>query len=197
MSFEIDVSCQSKTQQVNLKLLQAAIEHGLREEQVRSAVLSITIVDNAAIHVLNKQHLNHDFPTDVISFQLDWTSGTSNTPVPESSATGRSAKCSIEGEIIVSAEYAAETALSVGWTTQDELTLYAIHGLLHICGYDDLTPVEKDIMRARERAVLRGLGLSPQYPADSADNSYPEDNEPPGATNCHSTSVAEIEEDDQ
>ena len=193
MSFEIDVSCQCKTQSVDLKLIQAAIEHGLRIEGVESAVLSVSVVDNATIHELNRQHLNHDYPTDVISFQLDWFSlnetadegdwgedegdsddaaitETSNTaPFAEAkpaAVSGRSAGCGIEGEIIVSAEYAAESAATVGWTMQDELTLYAVHGMLHICGYDDLTPDEKFIMRARQRAVLEGLGLTPQHPAD-------------------------------
>ena len=46
----------------------------------------------------------------------------------------------------------------------NELTLYVIHGLLHICGYDDLPPQEKAIMRSRERAILNSLSLTPVYP---------------------------------
>ena len=61
---------------------------------------------------------------------------------------------------------AAEMASSGQWTASNELTLYVVHGLLHICGYDDLTPAEKQIMRGRERAVLHALGLQPVYPDD-------------------------------
>jgi probable rRNA maturation factor len=41
--------------------------------------------------------------------------------------------------------------------------LYLVHGLLHACGYDDLTPYEKARMRRAERAALRRLGLEPRY----------------------------------
>ena len=196
MSFEIDVCNQSATQKVDLKSLRSAIEHGLQIERVESAVLSITVVDNVAIHKLNKQHLDHDYPTDVISFQLDWTCEDPNIDSPAATASGRSAGCGIEGEIIVSVEYAAESAISVCCQTQDELTLYAIHGLLHICGYDDLTSSEKEIMRARERAVLVGLGLKPHYPADRETDSASEDDEPPGgsAPNALNTAVASIDD---
>ncbi len=196
MSFEIDVCNQSATHQVDLKLLRSAIEHGLQIERVESAVVSITVVDNAAIHMLNKQHLDHDYPTDVISFQLDWACDDPLTDSPAATASGRAAGCSIEGEIIVSVEYAAESAISVGWQTQDELTLYAIHGLLHICGYDDLTTSEKEIMRARERAVLGGLGLKPHYPADRETDSASEDDEPPGgcSPNPFQTAVASMDD---
>ena len=74
----------------------------------------------------------------------------------------------IEGEIIASAEMAAEMASSGQWTAMNELTLYVIHGLLHICGYDDLSPAEQAIMRTRERATLNSLGLNPVYPDDEA-----------------------------
>ena len=197
MSFEIDISCQTTMHQVDLDALKAAIIHGLTVEQVRSAVLSVTIVDNTAMQRLNRQHLNHDYPTDVISFQLDWRSS-QNTPTdsPPETKTGRSVDAGIEGEVIVSVEYASETAAACGWNTQDELTLYAIHGMLHICGYDDLTASEKEIMRGREKAILSGLGLSPQYPSDLLPKvTCQEDDEPPGtAVPNDVTALKQLEE---
>ena len=44
------------------------------------------------------------------------------------------------------------------WPVQSELTLYVIHGMLHICGYDDLTDDERVLMRSREAAILTALG---------------------------------------
>ncbi len=123
-------------------------------EQVAAAVLSVSIVDNAAIHRINREHLQHDYPTDVISFQLDF-SRTDARAVPDDAASElRASGAMIEGEIIASAQMASEMASAGQWTTMNELTLYVIHGLLHICGYDDLTPEEKAIMRCRERAIL-------------------------------------------
>lgn len=164
MHAEIDISCDHPDSTINVGALEDALRHALAVEQVASAVLSVTVVDNATIHRLNREHLQHDYPTDVISFPLSWSSPDSETPSvkPDSRSQG----ASIEGEIVVSAEYAAEMAPRCGWTTQDELTLYAVHGMLHICGYDDLSESEKSIMRSRERAVFEGLGQMPQYPDD-------------------------------
>ena len=196
MAFEIDISDDQNSVQVDIKQLTHAIAQALQVEQVASAVISVSIVDNAAIHVINREHLQHDYPTDVISFQLDFfVPGDDDDPEdddpedddpedddpedddPEDEGTVdpqsvelrpvlRAQGAMIEGEIIASAQMAAEMASSGQWTAMNELTLYVVHGLLHICGYDDLTPDEKYIMRGRERAVLHEIGLRPIYPDD-------------------------------
>ncbi|MCA9050175.1 MAG: rRNA maturation RNase YbeY [Planctomycetaceae bacterium] len=160
-SYEIDISWHPGGVQPDRDRLQSALTHGLREEGVASAVISVSVVDNDVIHRINREHLQHDYPTDVISFGLE-LSGTQEEST--SAADGRARGACVEGEIVVSAEYAEQTASRCGWTAMDELTLYVIHGMLHLCGYDDLTAEEKSIMRARERHILSGLGLSPRYP---------------------------------
>ncbi len=166
MSFEIDISSSQDTLSIDIKGLTRAIERALQVEQVASAVLSVSIVDHSAMQQINRQHLQHDYPTDVISFQLDFAF---DDEAPDDAPSElRAAGAMIEGEIIASAEMAAEMASSGQWTAMNELTLYVIHGLLHICGYDDLTPEEKAIMRIRERAILNALGLNPVYPDDEA-----------------------------
>ena len=183
MAFEIDISNDQNSIQVDIKQLTHAIAHALQVEQVASAVISVSIVDNAAIHVINREHLQHDYPTDVISFQLDFAIPDDDDDLEEDEdcedddstvdhqsvvllSELRAQGAMIEGEIIASAQMAAEMASSGQWTAMNELTLYVIHGLLHICGYDDLTPDEKQIMRGRERAVLNEIGLRPIYPDD-------------------------------
>ena len=69
----------------------------------------------------------------------------------------------LEGEIIISAEYAAREAETFGWSPQNEMLLYAIHGTLHLTGYDDLEPDLKAEMRAKEREYLATFDLSPRY----------------------------------
>lgn len=49
------------------------------------------------------------------------------------------------------------------WRPLDEVTLYVVHGLLHLCGYDDMTRKEQASMQQREREVLADWGLSPHY----------------------------------
>ena len=50
---------------------------------------------------------------------------------------------------------------SHGWAAEDELLLYVVHGLLHLCGYDDLTDGARPVMRRRERQVLAYWQLTP------------------------------------
>jgi probable rRNA maturation factor len=164
MSFEIDISSCPDSLAIDVMALRRAIELTLQIEQVASAVLSVSIVDNKAIHQINREYLQHDYPTDVISFQLGFA--LDEDAPDDSPPERRAARAMIEGEIIASAEMAEEMASTGQWSPKDELTLYVIHGLLHICGYDDLSPEEKTIMRSRERVILDALGLHPVYPDD-------------------------------
>jgi len=158
MTFEVDITANQSFDTVDPDRLQQSAVQALQIEGVAEAVLSITLVDNAAIHSINREHLQHDFATDVISFQLDWRHPERDSPGKQ--PQDRSAGAHIEGDVIANVEYAAAEAGRLGWELQSELTLYVIHGMLHICGYDDLTAVEKQIMQARESVVLRQLGHS-------------------------------------
>ncbi|MEZ6061306.1 MAG: rRNA maturation RNase YbeY [Planctomycetaceae bacterium] len=177
-TYELDISVSRTSVPVDVRQLQQDLERALHQEQVARAVLSVSIVDNAAIHELNRRHLQHDFPTDVISFALDWSADDRDSP--GNGPAERSAGASIEGEIVVSAEFAAESAERCGWSVQNELTLYVVHGMLHLCGYDDLSGSEKSVMRAREISILTALGLEPRYPDDPRLAIPGDDDEPPG-----------------
>ena len=198
MTIEIDISCSDSGPKLDVRKLLNALEHGLQTEGVDHAVLSVTVVDNDTIHRLNRDHLRHDYPTDVLSFPLEWRCSDATIESRSQLSTRRSAGATIEGEIVVSWEYAAEMAPRCGWSAEHELTLYAIHGMLHICGYDDLTVVEKHLMRSRERAILQGLGLNPQYPDDvQPDNVQPDNDEPPGQRQSRMSGRKTIPEDRQ
>ena len=196
MAFEIDISCDHDSAAVDCghdstivdcDSIQAALVSALEQEEVRTAVLSVTLVDNPTMHRLNREHLQHDYPTDVISFPLEWMCGDESLEDRAGFAEGRAKDALIEGEIVVSVDYAQEMAKRCGWTTQNELTLYAVHGMLHICGYDDLTPDEKQLMRLREKAILGHLGIKVTYPDDATFD----DDEPPGKSSgsCDASSV--------
>jgi probable rRNA maturation factor len=111
-------------------------------EAVKDYDISIALVDNPTIHQLNKRYLDHDEPTDVLSF-------------PYSAASARK----LEGELVIGVEIALEQAKERGHDVQAELALYVIHGLLHLCGYDDKSADAEKAMRERERHYLRQLGL--------------------------------------
>lgn len=153
--YEIEIANSQTVLEVDLDFLQEVAERTLAEEQVAVAEISIALVDNAEIHRLNRQYLEHDYETDVLSFLFDSSQA-------EEPADGlRGAGKSIEGEIIVSTEMAMQMAEQLGWTANGELVLYLVHGLLHLAGYDDLTPDERQLMRMREREILKLWNLVP------------------------------------
>ena len=114
----------------------------LRDGGVQSGSLSIAVVDDGAIHQLNCRYLEHDYPTDVLSFALDREGNR------------------LEGEVVASAEMAARQASQFGWTADDELLLYVIHGTLHLVGYDDTTPQLREEMQAAQQRHLADFGLA-------------------------------------
>jgi probable rRNA maturation factor len=114
----------------------------LAGENVADAEISLAFVDNSTIHRLNQRYLQHDEPTDVLSF-----------PLSEANAPR------LAGELVLGVEFAAEQAEGRGHDVQMELMLYVIHGLLHLCGYDDHEDADRAVMRERERHYLRQLSL--------------------------------------
>jgi probable rRNA maturation factor len=120
--------------------------------------LSVAIVDGLTMRRLNATHLDHDFDTDVLSFLFEV-----QQRQPATGDALRGAGKAIEGEVIVSADMAVRQAHEFDWSPQDELVLYLVHGLLHLVGYDDLSPDEKRVMRSRERDILSLWQLVPRY----------------------------------
>jgi probable rRNA maturation factor len=127
--------------------LRRAVRQVLTAAGIKTAEISIAIVSDEQMHALNRRYLQHDYPTDVLSFVLEYDEETQ----------------SLEGEIIVSADYAAREAARYGWTAADELLLYVIHGSLHLTGHDDTTPAAKQTMRAAETKHLAAFGLRHRY----------------------------------
>jgi probable rRNA maturation factor len=144
----------------------------LEMEEVALAEISVAIVDDTQIHAINRQFLNHDSPTDVISFLLDGDDAGDLKPpagrknAHKSPGASRSSPKSLSrhrrrgsgkllgGEIVISAETARRNGTAYRVSPHDELALYLAHGLLHLCGYDDRSPREKRLMRRREAEAL-------------------------------------------
>jgi probable rRNA maturation factor len=121
--------------------IQAAVCTVLAGSDFSSANISIAVVDDPTIHELNIQYLKHDYPTDVLSFILDDSTDT------------------LDGEVIVSADTAIREAAEAGWSAENELLLYVIHGSLHLIGHDDHDPGDQAEMYAEEANCLKQLGL--------------------------------------
>src|SRR5436305_11697395 len=121
----------------------------LEGEAVKDYEISLAFVDNPTIHRLNKRYLDHDEPTDVLSF-----------PLSDPSAR------KLAGELVIGAEVARQQADERGHDVGAELALYVIHGLLHLCGHDDKSDAAAGRMRERERHYLAQLGLPDIAPRD-------------------------------
>lgn len=147
--FQIDIQNSQNHLTIDETQLQEAVLYLLQAEQVSQAEISLAVVDNPTMRELNREYLSHDYDTDVLSFLLECQA----TDAPENSDL-RGAGKSIEGEIIISAEMALSMAEHYHWPAEQEFLLYVVHGLLHLCGYDDLSDEELKVMRLREQQIF-------------------------------------------
>jgi probable rRNA maturation factor len=136
---------QQTAHEIDGRRLKEGVRRVLEGEGIKSGAVTIAVVDDASMHQLNRRHLEHDYPTDVLTFVL-------------SEAGER-----LEVDIVISADYAAREAEHFGWTAQDEMLLYVIHGTLHAAGYDDGDEDSLGEMRAKEAKYLATFGLTPKY----------------------------------
>lgn len=166
--YEIEIADNQECLTIDEGFVRTIVRQTLQTEQVSAATISVAIVDNAQIHNLNRQYLNHDYETDVLSFLLEESR---DEPAELPSDAPRGAGKTIDGEVIVSTEMATAMAGDYSWDVMDELTLYIVHGLLHLCGYDDLTADELPIMRTRECHVFEILGR-PKPTRDASDHGH-------------------------
>ena len=115
------------------------------------AEISVTFVDNARIHELNKQYRDKDQATDVLSFPLG-----QDGKYDVNQETG----AAMLGDIVISMERAMEQANIYGHSLQREVAFLTVHSMLHLLGYDhESSGLEAVRMREKEEAVLMQLGL--------------------------------------
>jgi probable rRNA maturation factor len=94
-------------------------------------LVEVSLVSDEAIAAVHGEFMDDPTPTDVITFH--------------------------HGEILVSSDTAMREAPAHGHTHEEELLLYIVHGLLHLNGYDDLTPSARDRMHRRQDEILQQL----------------------------------------
>ncbi len=127
----------------SLAHVRRAVEAALAYERAADREVSVLLTDDAEIHQLNRDYRGIDKPTDVLAFALD--------------EAGR-IEVSL-GDVIISVERAQKQAASRRVELDAELELLAVHGTLHLLGYDHAAPQEAKRMRARTRAIRRALRL--------------------------------------
>ncbi|MEZ6093092.1 MAG: rRNA maturation RNase YbeY [Pirellulaceae bacterium] len=131
-------------------LFSATLESMLDRFEFDACEISIAVLGDSEIHELNRQFLQHDYPTDVLTFPDD-----------------RTTESCLYGEIVVSSDTAQTNASELGVDPVGELLLYVVHGVLHLVGLDDHDPAKRMEMRKQEQLFLEGAGFQYRYCATS------------------------------
>jgi len=139
---EINPSLQTRLTADILERASAAV----LERQSADGDLTIVLTDDAQLHELNRDYLGIDAPTDVLSF-------------PASETDPETARRYL-GDILISVPRAEEQARAAGHELEAEVQLLAVHGTLHLLGYDHAEVEEKARMWKAQAEVLERLGLA-------------------------------------
>ncbi len=135
---------------LNLPLLRRLTRHLLQKElSIGGYELGVHFVEKSEMAHLNSTFLHHEGSTDVITF--DHRSGESQPP--------------LHGEIFISVPDAVKQAREFGTTWQSEVARYIIHGVLHLCDYDDVHPTRRREMKREENRLL--LKMAKLFPLKS------------------------------
>ena len=129
-------------EEVDIKELDKIIQFACKHMKVENPLLNIIIVDNEKIREINREYRNKDAVTDVISFAFEEVSDFEYSDIR------------FLGEIYISYERCVSQAADYGHSVKREFCYLAVHGLLHLLGYDHMTDEDKKEMRTLEEEIL-------------------------------------------
>src|SRR5579859_1517594 len=128
-------------------LLRRAVEAAAAELSTSAAELAIVLTDDSAIRVLNRKWRGIDAPTNVLSFPAEIPAGAP----------------ALLGDIVLAYETVAREARRDGKPFAHHVAHLAVHGFLHLCGYDHERDSDAGIMEQLERTILRRLDIPDPY----------------------------------
>jgi probable rRNA maturation factor len=144
--FNVVIASRQRTKKINLRRLRQTAVALLMETGVPSAELGINLVTADEMTRVNQTFLNHEGPTDIITFNH-----------LNHEDAGLEPKGGLYGELFICIDEAVRQARQFRTTWQSELVRYVIHGVLHLVGYDDLKPALRRKMKREENRLLRLL----------------------------------------
>lgn len=153
----LDIYFDDETATVDSKveeLIRELLSHAAIEEALTGEVeVAVTFMTDEAIQEVNAQYRGKDVPTDVISFALEeMTEG-------EVAIVAEAGMPTVLGDILISVETAARQAGEYGHDFKREIGFLALHGFLHLLGYDHMTEEEETKMFGRQKEILTSFGL--------------------------------------
>ncbi|MBD3107576.1 rRNA maturation RNase YbeY [Bacillus sp. AGMB 02131] len=135
-------------------LIEQLLQFAAKEENIEEECeLSITFVDDEAIREINREYRDKDSATDVISFALE-EMGEGEIEIVGADMPR------VLGDIIISVDTAKAQAEEYGHSTNREIGFLALHGFLHLLGYDHMTKEDEVVMFTKQRDILEKYGLS-------------------------------------
>lgn len=144
----VEVSVLVEPCPLDVEALERIVGAALAHRDAGDLRLGVVMAPDSLMVELHGAYLDDPTPTDVITFDLR----------DESLASDPDA---LDGELYIGIEEARRVAERRGVTFERELALYVVHGVLHLCGLDDLTDADAAEMRVAERAVMEALGYPP------------------------------------
>ena len=152
---QIEISNQQEkmtvTQAIEDRIIEVLEETARVHEVDDLAEVSLMFTDDETIHEMNREYRGIDRPTDVLSFALEEGEEEEIYGGPEEN---------LLGDIIISVETATRQAEDYGHSVEREMAFLALHGMLHLLGYDHMEEEERQEMRAQEEAILASLGIT-------------------------------------
>ena len=133
----------------DMDAVRRAVETVGRLYGAEEAEVSVTLTDDANIHVLNREYRGVDRPTDVLSFAL------MESEEPE--IIGGASE--VLGDLVISLERVQAQAEEYGHSALRELSFLTVHGMLHLLGYDHMEEDERLEMETEQRHVMEELGI--------------------------------------
>lgn len=132
-----------------LNSLQELLEDFCKREHLDNVIFNIIVVDKDTIHSINKQYRGIDRETDVISFAL------------EDDKIVKEPDCiRVLGDIYICLDKVKEQSVEYCHSFKREFTFLAVHGLLHLLGYDHMKKEEEKVMFAKQEEVLNYYGIT-------------------------------------
>ncbi|MDM5359766.1 rRNA maturation RNase YbeY [Peribacillus sp. RS7] len=136
------------------RLVESILQFAAKNENIeKDTELSVTFVDNERIREINKEYRHKDSATDVISFALE------EMGEDEVEIVGAEMPRML-GDIIISIERTKEQAEEYGHSFDRELGFLALHGFLHLLGFDHMNEDDEKVMFTKQKEILEEYGLS-------------------------------------
>ncbi|WP_033544108.1 rRNA maturation RNase YbeY [Planococcus sp. CAU13] len=150
----IDFMDETETlQESDLHFVEKILQHAAVEENIGEAEVSVSFVSNEMIREINREYRGKDQPTDVISFAME-EAGAGEVMIQGVDEPR------VLGDIIISLDRTREQAADYGHSFERELGFLAVHGFLHLLGYDHMEEEDEKEMFAKQEAILKSLGIT-------------------------------------